>query len=238
MTYYPHYRKRRDAPARVRIIPSQSGLAELPGPNSCQWGGHFSTRGWATIQDQINAGYPIYAQPGKTTGSYTEVIDFGVTFASTIINLDWSNDPIVGVIGVTSSIEFSADNISWSSITLGRAAFGTNVRYVRVKLFFSAADDHYLAWISNFQIFLDVKHELDSGRVVSEALDPGGTVVFFNKQFKDIDSITLGVDSITPLTAIYDFIDIPNPLFFKILVYDSAGNRTTHAVSWKARGIV
>jgi hypothetical protein len=66
----------------------------------------------------------------------------------------------------------------------------------------------------------------------------GGTIVNFNKAYKDIETITLTPLSTTEQTAIYDFIDIPNPVFFKILLYDSTGTRINGTVSWKARGVV
>lgn len=87
-------------------------------------------------------------------------------------------------------------------------------------------------------INLDVKREMDSGTVNVLAADVGGTQVNFNKPFKDIDSITLTVSGTTPITPIYDFADVPNPVGFKILAFNSSGARVNATVSWKARGIV
>lgn len=98
---------------------------------------------------------------------------------------------------------------------------------------------HGLIRISNFQISLNVKREVDSGDVAALSTDVSGTAVLFNKAFKDIDSITCTVDSVTePFTVIYNFVDIPNPTGFSVFVFDTTGNRVSKTVSWKARGIV
>ena len=63
------------------------------------------------------------------------------------------------------------------------------------------------------------------------------------KTFTDINSITLtayddgdaGVGQ--AITAIYDFVDVPNPDYFTILCFDSAGRRVDATVAWKVRGI-
>lgn len=221
-----------------QFVPSLDLNPALPPPDPCTWEGHFLDRGWNTPQDQIDAGYPIYAQPSNSSGSYTEIFDYGLVFASAIFNVDWSLEVVVlPDISIQPSWEFSSDLISWSAIQFGRSAFGVNVRYVRLKLAFSSADDHALAWLSNLHIFVDVKHEMDSGRVVASEFDIDGTVVHFNKAFKDVDSITLTVESDTPITAVYTFLDVPNPPNFAVFVFDTAGIRTTFPVSWKARGI-
>lgn len=101
-----------------------------------------------------------------------------------------------------------------------------------------AASNLSLIWFYNLRIRLDVKKAVDSGNV--EITATGGTVVTFNKTFKDIDSITLTVlDNTVPITAMYDFVDAPNPTDFTIYIFDSAGVETSgFTVSWKARGII
>ncbi|HET9129376.1 MAG TPA: hypothetical protein VFO86_00425, partial [Terriglobia bacterium] len=104
---------------------------------------------------------------------------------------------------------------------------------------FVANNTQALAIFSNLQALLDVKREVDSGVITANAADAGGTEVFFNKAFKDVDSITLTpTKQIEPLNAVYDFTDIPNPVHFFVYVFDSIGNRVTATCSWKARGIV
>lgn len=202
------------------------------------YGFHFSSRGWANPAAQVAAGYPIYIEPAQTTGSYVETVDYGVTFGSIIVNIDWSITVISGTVTATSSIELSTDGISWGSPISGQSAFGTNVRYIRITITFTGATDKSLIWFYNLQFFLDVKREMDSGNLTANAADSGGTTVTFNKAFKSVDSITLVSQSLEPIYPIYDFVNIPNPTTFKVLIFDSAGQRITYPVSWKARGIV
>lgn len=94
----------------------------------------------------------------------------------------------------------------------------------------------YKLW--NFRARLDVKLEIDSGNIEADELDVGGTFVAFNKAFKDINSITVSALSTTEIVAIYDFVDVPNPTGFYVYAFDTAGNRVTATVSWKARGVL
>jgi hypothetical protein len=88
----------------------------------------------------------------------------------------------------------------------------------------------------NLQLRLDIKHGIDGGRVSVSAADVGGTEVFFTKVFRDVDSITVTAEGAVEQNAIYDFVDVPNPVSFKILLYNTAGQRIDGIVSWKARG--
>lgn len=94
-----------------------------------------------------------------------------------------------------------------------------------------------LIQLYNFRARLDVKYETDSGVVEAESTDVSGTPVLFNKAFKDIDAITLSVESTTEQKAVYDFVDVPNPTGFTVYVFNAAGARIDATVSWIARGI-
>lgn len=201
---------------------------------------HFTSHGWDQPSDQVGAGYPIYIQPGALTAKYQEVLDYGGVFNGVIMNLSWLLQQIssVGLITVVSHIEFSLDNVTWTPPVQGPSAFGASFRYARITFDFTATRDTALAVFSNLAILLDVKFQLDSGFVNALSTDVGGTQVLFNKVFKDIDSITVTpTKQPEPLMAIYDFVDVPNPVSFKVMVFDSIGSRVTAVVSWKARGI-
>jgi hypothetical protein len=87
----------------------------------------------------------------------------------------------------------------------------------------------------NLQMRLDIKHTVDGGKV-SVGLETDGTAVFFNKPFRDVDSITLTAEGPVSLNAIYIFNDIPDPVSFNVMLFNTAGVRTAGIVSWKARG--
>lgn len=97
---------------------------------------------------------------------------------------------------------------------------------------------HGLIELSNLTIRLDVKRENDGGAVNAVSTDVSGTPVFFNKPFKDVESITVSVKETTRYFAMYDFVDIPNPTNFKVYVFDNNGVRASKVVTWAARGII
>jgi hypothetical protein len=204
------------------------------------WGTHFTNNAWDQIEDQITEGYPIYIQPNLLTAKYREVINYGTVLSSNIVNVGWTLEQLVtsGIVSATSTLESSLDGINWSTPVNGKSAFFDTFQYVRITVNFVATNKTALAIFSNLAISLDVKWEIDSGHVTSLASDVGGTTVLFNVPFKDVDSITVSADASEPVKTIFDFLDVPNPVSFKVAVYDETGQRTTYQVSWKARGIV
>ena len=204
------------------------------------WDTHFTNNSWDQIQDQISEGYPIYIQPNLLTAKYQEVINYGTVLADNIANISYTLEQLVstGSVSATSTLESSLDGISWSTPVNGKSAYFSEFQYVRITVNFTATNKTALAIFSNLAISLDVKWEIDSGHVLSNATDVGGTQVNFNVPFKDVDSITVSADAQEPVKTIFDFVDIPNPIGFKVAVYDETGVRTTYLVSWKARGVV
>ena len=101
------------------------------------WLQHFETNSWTTIQQQINAGYPIYIQPTPNPGSYTRVFDFGGIFNDVIVNLSWNQNPIAGIMNVSSKISTSVDGITYTTPVVARSIFGESLRYVKVEITFT-----------------------------------------------------------------------------------------------------
>lgn len=203
------------------------------------WEEHFFDRSWDNIQDQIEAGYPIYAQPSVLTGSYEEIIDYGVLLANNIATVRWSEENISGDVQVVCKMASSTDGITYTPFVEATTTFYASLRYLKLRFEFTATADTDLLKFFNLEIFLDVKREVDSGQVNALAADGlTGTQVLFNKVFKDIDAIELTTAARQPITAIYRFDDIPNPTFFHVLAYDSSGNHVDYLVSWMARGVV
>lgn len=208
------------------------------------WTTHFTTPGWNTIADQVAAGYPYYGQPAVATGKYVEVIDYGSVLNDVIVNADWISNVIASTAGLNVQFESSLDNISYTTITAGPSVFYSSFRYIRVTLNFTS-DLHGLIEVTQLRVFLDVKLVLTSGSVIVTSTDNdaatgsthvGGKYVAFIKPYKDVDSITLTINSVSPITAIFDFIDIANPDGFKAYAIDSSGNRVGQTVNWKVRG--
>lgn len=202
------------------------------------WEEHFVNNGWETIQEQIDAGFPIYAQPTELSGSYEEVHDFGVILEKTVISLTWSSRQIVPNVSVISELSFSVDGVNFSPVVIGNTTFAPELRYVKFKLNFASIDRRFLASFYNILISITIKRDLDSGNADLLEGDVNGTYVPFNKAFKDVESITITAEGNVDRTATYAFEDVPNPTGFFGFLYDVDGNRQTGRVSWKARGIL
>ena len=204
------------------------------------WTDHFIPRGWDQPSDQTAAGYSVYIQPAAINGSYEEVIDYGTIINNLIVNISYSTAQITSsVVNVAVKLATSLDGSSYGSFTTGASQFFSSFRYLKLRIEFTGTDDKALMYFSNLIISIDVKRENDGGEVNALATDVNGTLVYFNKPFKDIESITTTTKSTTePFYAVFSFTDTPNPTSFKVFAFDSSGNRVTRLIDWKVRGIV
>lgn len=209
---------------------------------------HFTTRGWTTPQSQISAGYPGYWQPGNTTAStYVETFDCGVLISSgTTIRATPTSNVISGSVTTTCLIQTSTDGTTWDAGTADFSRFTSNFRYVRVTLTFTPdGGGNDLIEVSGLNVKVSIKQITDAGvrtaasggQILAADAASGGTVVTFNKQFIDIESII-----VTPLNAsaaripIVNFADVPNPTSFKVILYNTSGVAQTGDITWTARG--
>lgn len=196
---------------------------------------HFSSRAWTTLQAQVSAGYLYYATPNPTSGYYEEVFDYGTTIASSRITVT-PTATTVGTVTLTYDLSTSPDNVNWTLYSNSQTAFGTSFRYVKVRVTATASTGNGLARLSKLNVVLDAKLKNDAGMAACLSTDVGGTVVTFGTSFIDVSSITLSPAGTTRLTAVYDFVDAPNPTSFKILLFDANGIRASGTVSWTAKG--
>lgn len=231
--------------AQVDISSTLSDVLLLEGPKllacwtATNFEDHFLNNSWLSPKNQVDAGYPIYIQPAALTGYFEEIYDYGGTFANVIATISYNSNPLTtDVVSVIVKMSVSTDGISYSAFVAGSSQFFEEFRFFKFRLEFTCSTDKALLEVFNVTISLNVKKELDSGNVIADASDVGGTQVNFTKAFKDIESITLAVGAKEPVVAIYDFVDVPNPTGFKVFALDSSGNRITYPVSWKARGVV
>jgi hypothetical protein len=231
--------------AQVDISSTFSNVLKMDGPallacwTATTFQVHFTGNAWLTPKNQVDAGFPIYIQPAALTGYFEEIYDYGGTFTNIIVTIGYTGEPLT-VDGVTVLVRMSVstDGISYSAFSNGASQFFAALRFLKFRLEFTNSTTKALLKVSNVTISLNVKKELDSGVVTAVATDVGGTQVNFTKAFKDIESITLTVGAKEPVIAIYDFVDIPNPVGFKVFALDSSGNRITYPISWKARGVI
>lgn len=202
------------------------------------WQAHFTSRSWTTPQDQITAGYPIYAQPSQTSGSYEETVDYGTVLAATKITATLTYSVASGTPTITPTIsvrKLSTD--AWTDYAGVSSAFVTDFRYAKIRYDFASVGGDDLVTITGLNIRFDVKLKNDAGLVAANSADSGGTVVTFNISFVDIQSITVTPKGTSARIAVYDFVDVMNPTSFKVLLFDTAGTRVSGDASWSAKGI-
>ena len=214
---------------------ADSGSLVLPIDVNSTMAAHFNANGWSTLQDQINAGYPIYAQPSLSSGYYEEMVDYGAIISSSNVVVNVTSVVIYGSPTLSITISSSQDGISWTNYT-GTQAYLSNFRYVKYRVTVNSADNKSIIRIDSLEYKLDVKLKNDAGSISCLSSDSGGTTVNFSIPFIDVISIQVTPNSKTPITAIYDFTDTPYPTSFKILLFNSAGIRVNGMVSWSAKG--
>lgn len=202
------------------------------------WEAHFVNRGWTTIAQQLDAGFNFYSEPGATDGYVETVIDFGVSFPSTALLLDFDSQVLDGALTFEPKLSWSADNVTFSSVVSGSSALATNCRYVKIRIDFNGTTNRSLGFIKNIRLRASVKLETDQGMITANSGDASGTTVTFNLPFLDVESLTITPQSTTEVRFAYDFNDVPNPTGFTVKVWDTSGSRVTKTVSWVARGVV
>lgn len=204
---------------------------------------HFTNHSWSTPQDQINAGYPIFIQPANSPGYYEETIDVGTTLGACKVTVSPTYTVIAGSPTVSVTISLSANGSTWTDYPDTTQVFGTNYRYVKVRIAVSG-DDHALINLTGINTRLDAKLKTISGSKACLSSDSGGTTIYITDtrdvggtpEFIDVEAIQVTAAGTSPITAIYDFTDSPNPTSFKILLFNSAGTRVSGTASWTVRG--
>jgi hypothetical protein len=198
---------------------------------------HFTSRTWASPQDQLTAGYEFFAEPSNADGHIEWAIDYGTAVASTMITVTAQYATLDGAPTLTPKISVSADNVSWTDFDDVWQTFATGFRYIKVRLTAASVGGDDLLKIERVNVKLAFKRRGDAGNGTAAASDTGGTVVYFNESFVDVEAIDVTPLATTPITAVYDFVDAPNPTSFKVLLFDASGNRTSGPFSWSAKGV-
>ena len=202
------------------------------------WESHFTSRSWSTPQDQINAGFPVYAMPSAASGYYEEVVDYGSVLASTKVSATLSYVTDAGSVTVTPTISVrKLTTDPWTDYVGLSSVFVTDFQYVKVRFDFATSGGDDFITITGLNVRMDAKLKNDAGTGTANAADSGGTTVNFNVSFVDVDSITVTPAGTAARFAVYDFVDAPDPTSFKVLLFDTAGTRVSGGFSWSAKGV-
>lgn len=201
---------------------------------------HFTDNSQTSIQDFLDDGYTIWAQPAPASGSAEWEYDLGLTFPKNRISVTFIQTNLVAGLTVTPLISYrNSTGDPWTDGPSGELQiFATNFRYVRVRFSFAAATDKALALITDVRAKIDTKKQTDSGGGTASASDSGGTTVNFNLEFIDVISIVVTPQATAQVTAVVDFDDAPNPTSFKVLLFDANGDRVSGSFRWTAEGVI
>jgi len=196
---------------------------------------HFTDNSYANWQDPIDAGFPLYFEPSDVlVGTYEEICDFGTIIPNTVVGIDFNTTRLVGSVSIAAEISVSDDNITYDTPVSGTSRFAASVRYAKIKLTFTAANNKSSINIFNLRCLLSVRKETDGG---SLSVVSGGTHVTYNKTFLAIDAITITVSSNNSYFAAY-VLDTPATAGFTVYVFDATGTPIGANVSWVARGVI
>ncbi|MCA0175241.1 MAG: hypothetical protein LCH73_02970 [Proteobacteria bacterium] len=221
--------------AKTNLYREDGGLIG-PRDTTETWAGHFSGPGWASPQAQIDAGYPIYAQPGLASGSYEESFDYGVVLPSTTITVTAGTQAVAGVVTVGCQIYTKANAAdAWVAAAPGWSALREGFRYARVVVGLSCVAGVSLVRLASLNIKLSSKLRTDSGQfTITDA--NAGVWVPFSVPFIDASTPVCQANGTTPLICVVDFADVPNPTGFRVYLYTTAGARVTGSGSHATRG--
>lgn len=216
----------------------ESGSLIGPVPLGQTWETHFNSNLWTTPQAQISAGYPIYATPSTTSGTYQEIIDYGTTIPSTVITTTITAEAIVG--SVTNSCVLSwklAAGDAWTVLPANTTALLPPFRYVRVQYTFTAAAGTNLIKITALNIKLATKQRTDAGTTVYDSTKTDAqNFISFGYSFIYADTPIIQPNNAVALTPVVVYSGGTNPTGFSVRLYDRTGTPTSSSYSWSVRG--
>jgi len=202
------------------------------------WQSHFTSRGWTTLQNQVSAGFAYYGMPSQTTGSYEETMDLGSVLAGSKVTATITSQTVAGAITVTPTLSVrKLVTDAWTNYAGVDSVFATDFRYIKVRYDFASAGGDDLFVISALNVRVDAKLRNDFGTGTANSADSGGTTVTFGVPFVDVQSISVTPATTSAVIAVYDFVDVPNPTSFKVLLFNNSGTRVSGNFSWSARGV-
>lgn len=214
----------------------EDGQLLLPVSTAETFQDHFDSSGFLSPQDQIDAGFEYYTQPSPLTASYERVFDYGTALASTLITMSITKAMDDGNLSLSTTISTSIDGVTYIDYQDQNQVYALNFRYVKIALNYSGVGGDDTVILDMINVRLDSKIKSDAGMGSVTNAD-AGAIVTFNQQFIDISSINLSAASGGgAVSAIYDFVDTPNPLEFIVYLLDESGIKVTGDFSWTITG--
>ena len=203
------------------------------------WATHYSTRAYNTPADQVTAGFPIYADPSATSGSYEEIIiyaaDGSTAIPTNVVTCTINTTTITGTVTVTPTLSWRLLSTDvWTVLTAGlSSALLPAFRQLRVHYDFACTAGANLIQVNALNVKLSIKSRTDSGTGTAVA---GGTAVTFKYAFVSADTPNVQPNGATPLIPVVIYSGGVNPTGFTVKLYNLAGTDVGGAFSWTVRG--
>ncbi|MBC7964084.1 MAG: hypothetical protein H7Y05_14215 [Steroidobacteraceae bacterium] len=189
---------------------------------------------WDTLQDQIDDGYTLYAQPAPATALIERVIDYGALIPNSKLTLGITRLALAGTVTFTPEILVSTDGSAYTSLGAVYEATASSFRYVKYRLS-AATSDGGLVSIQQINVKLDVKQKtyVSNNINVTDTTGDGTQVTFASLGITGLVDV-VGITAEAPFTnnATNDPIqvrvnlaDVPNQTAFKILAWNKPGTR-------------
>ena len=220
--------------AWVNFYPAGTALLG-PVDTAQTWLTHYASNAWATPADQVAAGYPLYAEPSLSGGSYEEIIDYGAAIPPTVVTASLNATVIAGAVAITATLAWKlALGDAWTVLPAGTtSALIPAFRYVRVHYDFASTAGANLLQVNGLNIKLAIKQRNDSGAATAAV---GGTAVLFGYPFLSADTPIVQPGGSTPLIPVVIYTGTTNPTGFTVRLYNLAGVDVGGNFSWTVRG--
>ena len=147
---------------------------------------------WASPQDQVNAGFPLFIQPTVTPSLFTQIVDYGTVLAATKVTVTPTYVVLAGspTIKFTLSVRASTSD-AWTVYPDVQSIYVSGFRYLRIEMEVTNTNQLGLIRMSNLNIKFDSKLKSAAGQGVSGASDSvsGTTAVINGTSYPDINPV-------------------------------------------------
>jgi len=177
-------------------------------------------------------------QPAAASGYWEKVIDLETILPGSRVSLTPNITVLAGDPDYTVDISVSEDGVDWTDFEDTLEVFVSAFQYVKVRVTIATdSPETGMLLINSLRLKISLTKKTDSGSIEALSTDTDGTVVAFNEDFIDVNSIVLTPEGPDYATAVKIFTDAPYPTEFKVKVFDVNGNRITRDVAWLASGV-
>lgn len=212
------------------------GVVVMPVDVTTTYQAHFTNAGWTSPNDQINASFEEFIEKSVSAGYYEQVFDTGQSLQAAKVTVNPNFQVADGLPSTSVDISTSLDNVTYVTTTGVTTLFGTNFRYVKVRLNATSAGGDDLVQLLGFSCVVEVKIKSDFGTINCVASDSGGTNTTFNYPFLSVTSINLTPEGSTAIIPTVKFTPVANPTSFKSLLFNTSGTRISGLARWEAKG--